>query len=279
MKIYVIPYKGTLFQETRKSYFLKAFGEQVQDMKIIPFGKCNYSCPYCKRKGYEKNDGIIDGSVEVSETEIFSAVNEAIKNNQIVRLSGGDPICYPELSFRLLKYAKELNGNTSIAHNGTGPNFVESLIKADILDSISVDFKASNPELLSKIAGISLEQSKVMWNNNLKTLQVLKDNPQVKTDIRTCVFSNTNLDELLKIGNIIKENSNNSVFWTLRIYSIIDNYLQTTMSADDMKNIAIFLSKNIPDLKIGIRLKWDNGNFFYYMNGQLIDNFETEKKL
>lgn len=279
MKIYIIPYNGELFKETRKSYFLKAFGEQVQDMRIIPFGKCNYSCPYCKRKGYEKNDGIIDGSVEVTETEIFSAVNDAIKNNQIVRLSGGDPVCYPELSFRLLKYAKDLNGTTSIAHNGTGPSFVESLIAATVLDSISVDFKASNAESLSEIAGISLEYSKVMWNNNLKILQILKDNPQVKTDIRTCVFSNTNLEELLKIGNIIKENSNSSVFWTLRIYSIIENYLQTTMSTDDMKNIAIFLSENIPDLKIGIRLNWDNGNFIYYMNGQVIDNFELKKKL
>ncbi len=279
MKIYIIPYNGELFKETRKSYFLKAFGEQVQDMRIIPFGKCNYSCAYCKRKGYEKNDGIIDGSVEVEETEIFSAINDAILNNQIVRLSGGDPVCYPELSFRLLKYVKKLNGITSIAHNGTGPNFVKSLIKADILDSISVDFKAPNPELLSEITGISLEQSKIMWANNLETLQILKANPQVKTDIRTCVFSNTNLEELLNIGNIIKENSNDSVFWTLRMYSIIDNYLQNTKSADDMKKIAIFLSTNIPDLKIGIRLKWDNGNFFYYMNGQLIDNFETEKTL
>lgn len=279
MKINIIPYKGELFKETRKSYFLKAFGEEVQDMRIIPFGKCNYSCPYCKRNGYDKNDGIIDGSIEVDEEEIFEAILEANKNDEIVRLSGGDPVCYPELAFRLLKYAKELGGITSIAHNGTGPEFVESLINADILDSISVDFKASSPELLSKIAGISLEKSKMMWQNNLRVLEILNANPQVKTDVRTCVFEDTDIEELLKIGNIIKEKCGSTAFWTLRVYSVINNYQQSTLTADDMKNIAITLSSLIPDLKIGIRLKWGEGSFFYYMNGELIDSFETKKKL
>ena len=106
-KIKVLPYKGKPLSEIRPSYFLRAFGEDVFDMRIFSFGKCNYSCPYCKREGYDKNGQDIEGAVEIDEEEIFKAVDDAIKKGQVIRLSGGDPVCYPDLALRILKYAKE----------------------------------------------------------------------------------------------------------------------------------------------------------------------------
>lgn len=267
MNVYIIPHNGELFAETRKAYFLKAFGEKVQEMRIIPFGKCNYSCPYCKRNGYNKHSNIIAGSVYVEEDKIFAAVSDAISKKQIVRLSGGDPCTYPDLSFRLLKFVKENCGIGSMAHNGSSPLFIKNLVDNFLLDSISVDLKAENPEKLKTIAGISTPSSYLMWNRTLDTLKVLKNANNLKIDIRTCVFNDTNFEELLNIGKIIQENSNENFFWTLRIYSIVSNFSTETKSTENMKKLAQSLSSKLPNLKIGIRVKWDNGAFFYFLNG------------
>jgi len=271
MKAYIIPYKGKMFSETRKSYFLKAFGEEVKEMRIIPFGKCNYSCPYCKRNGFNKQSNIISGSIEVEETEIFNAVRDAVKSNQIVRLSGGDPCTYPDLSIALLEYVKQLGGIGSMAHNGSSPMFIKRLVDNHLLDSLSVDLKAENSEKLKEITGISSKASEKMWNDTLETLNILKDVEDLKLDIRTCVFEHTTFEELLSIGKLIKENSNSNTFWTLRIYSIVDSFSTRTKSVEDIQELARNLSKNLPDLKIGIRVKWEHGAFFYYLNGETMD--------
>lgn len=270
MKVYIIPHKGKVFEETRMSYFLKAFGEEVKQMRIIPFGKCNYSCPYCKRKGNFKQCNIIQGSLEVEENEIFQAVYDAVMKKQIVRLSGGDPCMYPELSFDILRYVKKIGGIGSVAHNGSDPEFVKYLVDNKLVHSISVDLKAENADKLSKITGISEEKSFFMWERTIQTLRVLKDLEDIKVDIRTCVFNNTDLEELLNIGRIIQQNSNKNVFWTLRIYSIVDGFFKETKSTSNMKELAKNLSSKLPNLKIGIRVKWENGAFFYYLNGQEI---------
>lgn len=267
MNAYIIPHNGELFTETRQAYFLKAFGEEIKEMRIIPFGMCNYSCPYCKRNGYNKHSNIIDGSISVEENMIFSAVSDAISKNQIVRLSGGDPCTYPYLSFQILKFVKENHGIGSMAHNGSSPLFIKNLVDNFLLDSISVDFKAESPEKLKTIAGISTASSYLMWNRTIETLQVLKNAENIKIDIRTCVFNDTNYEELLHIGKLIQQNSNNNVFWTLRIYSIVSNFSSKTKSTENMKKLAQSLSFEIPNLKIGIRVKWDNGAFFYFLNG------------
>lgn len=268
MKAYIIPYKGELFQETRKSYFLKAFGEEVKEMRIIPFGKCNYACPYCKRNGYDKKNCIIAGSVEVEEEQIVMAVQDAIRKQQIVRLSGGDPCMYPEISIRLLEQVKNQNGIGSMAHNGSSPEFVKELVDRNLLDSISVDLKAKDAQTLRKVAGITEKQSYAMWDKTIQTLKLLKNAKRIKVDIRTCVFSDTTYEELLSIGTIIKRYSSEDVFWTLRIYSIVDCFSTKTKTVEDMRELAKKLSSELIGLKIGMRVKWEKGAFYYYFNGE-----------
>jgi len=107
MNIKVLPYKGKAFDEVRPAYFLKAFGENVLDMRIFSFGKCNYSCSYCKREGSDKINGeIIDGAIDVSEEEIYHAMDDAISKHQVVRFSGGDPVCYSALVKEIAMYVK-----------------------------------------------------------------------------------------------------------------------------------------------------------------------------
>lgn len=268
MTAFIIPYKGKLFQETRNAYFLKAFGEEVKEMRIIPFGRCNYACPYCKRNGYDKDDGSIKGSIEVEEEAILYAAKDAVSKHQIVRLSGGDPCTYADLSIKVLEQVKQLGGIGSMAHNGSSPEFIQYLVDKQLLDSISVDLKGKDPQSLKRVTGISEKLSYFMWSKTLETLEVLKRARHIKIDIRTCVFSDTTYEELLSIGKIIKQYSNPNVFGTLRIYSIVDSFSKETKTVEDMKLLAKLLSSQLFDLKIGIRVKWEKGAFFYYFNGK-----------
>ncbi|MDR5728907.1 MAG: hypothetical protein RB191_15935 [Terriglobia bacterium] len=45
----IIPFEGRLLGETRRIDFLKALGQPAEVSRIIAFGKCNMSCPYCAR--------------------------------------------------------------------------------------------------------------------------------------------------------------------------------------------------------------------------------------
>ena len=276
--IKVLPYKGKPLEEIRPAYFLKAFGEDVLDMRIFSFGRCNYSCPYCKRNGYNKENLDIEWAVDIDEADFMDKVDEAIDFKEVVRLSGGDPVCYPEFSRKVLKYVKSQGGITSIAHNGSGPEFVKSI--APYLDFASIDFKANNYQELAKIAGISEENAKSSFERTVKTIDILSDFG-VYTDIRTCVFDTTKLEDLQEIGKLITQNGkNDNKFWTLRTFSNIEEYEKNPKSKEEMQKLALDLSSDFSKLKIGLRDKWAPGGFSYYLNGQQVDKFpEKDKRL
>lgn len=271
MSIFVLPYKGENFKERRTAFFLRAFGKEALDMRIFPFGKCNYACPYCKRGGYDKEENlhIIDGAVEVSEKEFYEAVDDAIRNKEVVRLSGGDPACYPQFSYEVLKYAKEHGGITSIAHNGSSPHLAEVL--SPVLDSASIDFKASSPEELAEIASIDLKNAPKLFANTIRTIQILSKN-NVKTDVRTCIFNTTTYEQLNQIIQLVLQNSNpDNIFYTLRTYSPIDDFDKQAKTPEEMDELARRLSKSNPSILIGVRTKWEPLGFSYYKVGEKLE--------
>jgi len=275
MKIRVLPYKGTNLSEVRPAFFLKAFGEKVYDMRIFSFGRCNYACPYCKRDGYDKNNLDIEGSVEIDEEEIFRAVDDAIAKGQVIRLSGGDPVCYPNLSLRILKYAKEKGGITSIAHNGSGPEFVAKL--APYLDFASIDFKASSFEQLGQIAGIDREMARKCFANTIRTIKILQEQG-IYTDVRTCVFDDTSYEQLIKIAELFQGEDSSNLFWTLRTYSPIDSFDKKAKTPEEMTEMGTKISEKIKNLRIGIRAKWEPGGFQYFYGGEKVEKFPTTRR-
>lgn len=275
MKVRVLPFKGKPLSEVRPAFFLKAFGEKVFDMRIFSFGRCNYACPYCKREGYDKDNLNIEGSVEINEEEIFEAVDEAISKGQVIRLSGGDPVCYPELSLRILKYAKERGGITSIAHNGSGPEFVEKL--APYLDFASIDFKAASFQQLGKIAGINKETARKCFANTIRTIKILQEKG-IYTDVRTCVFDDTSYEQLMQIAELFQGEDKSNLFWTLRTYSQVDSFDKKAKTPQEMTEMGRKISERFKDLRIGIRAKWEPAGFQYFYGGEKVENLPTNKR-
>lgn len=274
MEIKVLNYKGQPLSEVRPAYFLKAFGKEVLNMRIFSFGRCNYSCSYCKRDGYNKSSLDICGAVSISEEKFMLAVNDAIAKRQVVRLSGGDPVCYPTFTKKVLKYAKEKGAITSVAHNGSAPYLVQSIVK--YLDFASIDFKASTYQKLAKIACIDENMAKQCFDNTIETINILAKN-NVYVDVRTCIFEDTTYEELDTIARYIQIGGfNENKFWTLRTYSPVDSCDKKAKTDQEMREIAVRLSQKYTDLKIGVRIKWVPGGFLYFHNGKELNDNEIK---
>lgn len=279
MNIKVLPYKGEPLTEIRPAYFLKAFGEDVLDMRIFSFGRCNYSCPYCKREGYDKDELEINGAVDISEEDFMAVVDDAIAKGQVIRLSGGDPVCYPAFAEKVLKYAKSKGGITSIAHNGSGPEFVKRI--APYLDFASIDFKAASYKELGEIAGIDEKMAKTSFANTIETIRILQEQG-IYTDVRTCIFDDTQYEQLSQIAKYIQQGTNSpNLFWTLRTYSPIESFSKSAKTPEEMLEMVSRISKDYPSLRIGVRAKWEPEGFTYFLGGEQMQRFEnkSEKRL
>ena len=259
----VLPYKDEVAGEIRPAYFLKAFGREVLDMRIFSFGACNFNCPYCKRDGqYVAADGTIITSVACNEDLLLEKAEKAVKAGQVVRLSGGDPVMYPNFSLQILQRVKELGGVGSIAHNGSSPAFIEKLIP--YLDFAAIDLKAATGKELALRAGLKSEVlGDKMLNNSLR-VQELLSNADVLVDVRTCVFSTTTLDDMLRMAEyIVKSGKVQNKFWTIRTYKPVVGCSWKPMLPGTTLEYARLVKESYPDLKIGIRAKWEPGGFIY----------------
>jgi len=262
----LIPYGGKPAAEVRPAYFLKLFGREIEMMRIISFGRCNFHCPYCKRDGQfvtDKGDIITAGRYKASE--IFSLIQESLDKGERIRLSGGDPCVFIKDSMDIARFCAERGQKISIAHNGSSPKFVEMLLP--YLDYAAIDLKAADGAEFNMRAGLRNGQGEKMLNNSLRVQEILS-NKGVLVDVRTCVFSTTTLDDFLHIAEMVVKHGNvDNKFWTVRVYKPVSGIdwrplpLETTMEYLDE------VSRKFPELRMGLRTKWAPGGFMYWYNG------------
>jgi len=146
------------------------------------------------------------------------------------------------------------------------------------LDFASIDFKAVFYQNLSKIAGIDEKSAKICFANTIKTIKILQSKG-IYTDVRTCVFNDTSLEQLREISKCIQEDENaKNLFWTLRAYSPIDKCDKLPKTHEEMIDIAQCISEYNPTLKIGVRAKGEPDGFIYFLDGEQKGEFKTKDK-
>lgn len=262
-KINMLLYNNRIAEEIRPAYFLQAFDKDILPMRIFSFGTCNLKCPYCKRDGqHVDRSGNIISSVDVSQEQLFEKIDIALKNKEVIRLSGGDPCCYPNTSKAIFKYVKEHGGTCSIAHNGSSPIYIKSIMQ--YLDFAAIDFKACTIKEYAKRTGTSIDTAQSAMRNSLITQKILSEN-NILVDIRTCVFLDTTLQDLLELADKICGSGNiMNKFWTIRNYNTVDfcNWKprDITKTIEDIK----IVKQRFPNLKIGLRAKWEATGFLYF---------------
>lgn len=240
--------------EIRPTYILKAFDRKVLPMRILSFGTCNFRGPYCKREGQP--------AVEADGEEVFDIIAKAVKAGEVVRLSGGDPVMYPDASLKFLRKCRELGGICSVVHNGSSVRFIESLLP--YLDFAAIDLKAGSPEELELIAGLKKGLGSNMLKNSLKIQEILST-AGVLVDVRTCVFSTTTLDQLLHMAEMTANSGKiENKFWTIRSYNPVEGCGWEPLPKETTLQYIKAIKKEFPELKLGMRASWEPSGFLYF---------------
>jgi len=287
--VLILPYgeRNKIGWETRYLYFALAltpegkFNPEPQISKleekfanlpktrIISFGNCNVACPYCKRDCQfvdESGKPII--SIPVPIEDIARLMEGAHERGEIVRFSGGDPVVYPLQTLALAEYMwRRHETKVSIAHNGSGPRWVEKMLP--YLSSAAIDLKGV-PEKIGKIMGIHPERGKLFFDLSLETQRLISGS-RIILDVRTPIFGDTTLEEMSRLAEAISENNNlDYTFWTWRMYKPVRGCEFEVPTKENTIELMLKVSQEFPDLWMGIRAKWERGGMIFIRKGTII---------
>lgn len=261
--IKVLTHQGKIGGEVRPLYFYKAMGREICNARIISFGACNFRCLYCKRDGaFVTKEGDIISSIEASEQDLLKVCDDAVAKEQILRISGGDPVMFPDVSMRIAEYVFETYGKKlSIAHNGSSPALIRKLLP--FLESAAIDLKAPMSEMGTR-AGLDQKLGEKMYQRSLQVQDALSDTG-VLVDVRTPIFSTSTLDDMLQLAeDIIRGGNNENEFWTWRMYSPVRGCDWLPPKKEAVVWMIEEVKKLYPELKIGLRAKWEPNGFLYF---------------
>lgn len=275
---------GRVGFETRRLYFFavvdnegklseseeKILPHQVQPTtRIISFGRCNVACPYCKRDcQFIDEEGNPLVAIPVKIKDIAGLVEGAVSRNEVVRFSGGDPVMYPRVTLALARYLWERHRvKVSIAHNGSGPRWVERMLP--YLSSAAIDLKAV-PEKIGKVMGISSRLGEKFYYASLRT-QSLISNHQILLDVRTPIFGDTTIEEMMRLAiDISEHNDPRYTFWTWRLYKPVKGCDWPVPQKENVLGMMEQVSGQFPHLWLGIRAKWEKGGMLFFKEGKLV---------
>ena len=266
MKTLILKYGNTIAGEKRRADFLRAFGRPIETTRIVSFGACNFKCPYCKRdcQLLDKN-GLPLRAHEVDLEDIKKAVAPHIASGERLRLSGGDPVMFPKESVELGKWAMDKFGQKiSMAHNGSSLRFAKMM--APYLEYAAIDLKGYNGKELAFRAGIPEKAGDAMLKSTLAVQDFLA-NEGVIVDIRSPIFKETTLDNLYEMATLISKGGTENKFWTLRAYNPVKWIDWEGIPQETLLQYAEIVSKEFPELPIGLRLKWSGQKEFVIFKG------------
>ena len=270
METMILKYGNKIAGEKREASFLRAFGRPVETTRIVSFGACNFACPYCKRDcQLVDSNGLPIRAHKVELSDIKKAVAPHVKNGERLRLSGGDPVMFPKESVELGKWAMDNFGEKiSIAHNGSSLKYAKMM--SPYLEYAAIDLKGYNGRELAFRAGIPEKVGDHMLKSTLSVQDFLASEG-VLVDIRSPIFKETTLDNLFTMAELICRGGTENKFWTLRAYNQVRWIDWEGVNQETLLQYAEIVSKEFPNLPIGLRMKWSGQKeFIIFKKGERI---------
>ena len=149
-------------------------------------GGCNFRCPFCH------NAQIVHQEFnQISEQEIFDYLKSRKKILDGVTISGGEPCLQNDLVEFATK-VKELGFQIKLDTNGTFPNKIEELAKANLLDYVAIDIK-NNFANYPPICGVQV----VDTNKIKESLHLLKQY-NIPYELRTTLVKGFHTKETIE---------------------------------------------------------------------------------
>lgn len=160
---------------------------------IFWFSGCNMACPYCYNIEFLKQKG------KITKEEALNFLDNRKGLLDGVVLSGGEATLYKDL-ISFAEDIKRRNFLLKLDTNGSNPFVLEKLLYFDLLDYVSLDFKALKDKEHIFIKNFDLFES------FLKCLTLLQKK-DIRFSVRTTIHSDIlDADYVVKMERILREN-------------------------------------------------------------------------
>ena len=155
---------------------------------ILWFSKCNFRCSYCYNIDLVKNKLKY---LRFLEIEKFLIEHKNLLDGVV--LSGGECTLFKNLP-ELIRYIRGFGYKVKLDTNGSNPKILDKLLEENLLDFISLDYKAP----IYKYSEIT----KYNFSDNILRSLVILCNSRVNFEVRTTVHTDLLNEE--DINNIIE---------------------------------------------------------------------------
>jgi pyruvate formate lyase activating enzyme len=168
---------------------------------IFLFG-CNFNCGFCHNpelRNAEKAEEVRT----YTEKEVLDHLEQNLGFIDGVVFSGGEPTLSPDLP-EFIKKVYDMGLKIKIDTNGTNPEMLQELLSRNMLDYVSMDFKASfeNYE--------NIVRAKVDLDKIKKSIDIIKQVPHY--EFRTTLAPGITKEDILKISEYLKSVGANKLF-------------------------------------------------------------------
>ncbi len=175
----------------------------LKSLDIEPTTICNLDCPFCFGPVIEKRSTEIN--IKIWENALIEFKNLGVEN---IVISGGEPLLYSNI-LELVRFLKCLDYNIVLSTHGRKKKILFEVAKYCDWISLPID-------------GISTEMINSMRTDNYSNLEILKTAKELKMKYENLrikigtVATKRNLDEILKVGELLQNNA--GIFDTWKIY-------------------------------------------------------------
>jgi pyruvate formate lyase activating enzyme len=119
---------------------------------------CNFSCPYCHNP--ELARGHFPERISMPDLNVFLARRRTLLDGVVI--SGGEPTLWPDLD-GLCRAVRDLGLAVKLDTNGSRPEVLQALMRANLVDYIAMDLKTApehyGPPLCGRDAGTAVLKS------------------------------------------------------------------------------------------------------------------------
>lgn len=110
-----------------------------------------------------------------------------------------------------------------------------------------------------------------MYRNSIRSQETLSKEHGVLVDVRTPIFGDTSIDDLLRMGHdIVAANDLRRVFWTWRLYKPVEGLDWPVAEKDKTIAMMVDVSRQLPGLWMGMCAKWEKGGMLYVRDGKIV---------
>lgn len=146
---------------------------------VIFLGGCSFRCPACHNHKLVLSP---ESYPDQPLGRVIGYLRDRVKWIDGVTITGGEPTCHEGLPDLVSRF-KELGLQVKLDTNGANPSMLETLIKGELIDAVSMDIKAPlETTLYSKLAGVSINLSRIK-----RSVELLKTSG-ITTFFRTTVI-------------------------------------------------------------------------------------------